>query len=68
MRLVVEVQWRQSCLERRASTVLHCDPRSMCRHQPIVCNTGMMLRCGVRVHELKDMRDIISVWPDRGAA
>jgi hypothetical protein len=27
-----------------------------------------LLRCGVRVHELEDMHDDISVWLDRAAA
>jgi hypothetical protein len=27
-----------------------------------------LLRCGVRVHELEDIHDVIIVWPDRAAA
>jgi hypothetical protein len=30
--------------------------------------TQGVLRCGVRLHELEDMHDVIIVWPDRAAA
>jgi hypothetical protein len=32
------------------------------------CSARALLRCGVRVHELEDMHDVIIAWPDRAAA